>query len=134
MLCSIGGYFDRRAIESPRQGLLPQSVEVCMFGWETALANGDRSALKIQTHKMFLDTSFNSPPTVLSTVYQNFVEAAMKYYRYAKCMVGRTHPHADLLIGECVERLTTPSKPGEVGAGRKLTRDDDICRYHTRPG
>ena len=106
MLCSIGRYFDCRAIESPRQGLLPQSVEVCMFGWKTALANGDRSALKIQTHKMFLDTSFNSPSTVLSTVYQNFVEAAMKYYRYAKCMAGRNHPHPDLLIGECEGTLS----------------------------
>lgn len=57
------------------------------------------NALKIQTHKMFLDTSFNSPGTVLSTIYQNFVEAAMKYYRYAKCMGGEKHPHLDLLIG-----------------------------------
>ena len=133
MFCSIGGYFDRRAIESSGQGLLSQSVEVCMFGWETALANGSRSALKIQTHKMFLDTSFNSPSTVLSTVYQNFVEVAMKYYRYAKCMTEGNHPHSDLLIGECDGM---PSKPREVGEGRKLTRDVDngICRYHTRPG
>ncbi|CAD6591538.1 MAG: hypothetical protein ASARMPREDX12_005212 [Alectoria sarmentosa] len=61
------------------------------------------NALKIQMHKMFLDTSFNSPVTVLSTIYQNFVEVAMKYYRYAKCMQGGKHPHLDLLIAK--ERL-----------------------------
>lgn len=49
---------------------------------------------------MFLDTTFNSLNTVLSTIYQNFVESAMKYYRYAKCMAaGGMHPHASLLIG-----------------------------------
>ena len=100
MVCSISGYVDRRALESSRQGLLPQSIEVCMIGCESALANGIRSALKIQTHKMFLDTSFNSSSTVLSTVYQNFMEAAMKYYRYGKCMAGESHPQPDLLIGE----------------------------------
>lgn len=58
------------------------------------------SAFKIQTHKMFLDTTFNSLGTVLSTIYQNFVESAMKYYRNAKCMAaGGMHPHASLLIG-----------------------------------
>ena len=63
-------------------------------------ADSDRSALKIQTHRMFLDTSFNSPFTVLSSIYRNFVEAAMKFYRYAKCMGGGKHPHLDLLTGE----------------------------------
>lgn len=60
------------------------------------------SAFKIQTHKMFLDTTFNSLNTVLTTIYQNFTESAMKYYRYAKCMAaGGVHPHASLLIGMC---------------------------------
>lgn len=48
---------------------------------------------------MFLDTTFNSLSTVLSTIYQNFVEAAMKYYRYAKCMPAKQQPHDSLLIG-----------------------------------
>ena len=50
-------------------------------------------------HKMFLDTDFNSTITVLATIYQNFLEAAMKYYRYAKCMGGGKYPHFDLLMG-----------------------------------
>ncbi len=60
------------------------------------------SALKNLTHKMFLDTNFNSLSTVLSTIYKNFLESAMKYYRYAKCMTAgmhAKHPHASLLIG-----------------------------------
>ena len=69
---------------------------------------------------MFLDTSFNSPLTVLSTIYRNFVEAGMKYYRYAKCMGGRKHPHSDLLLGESGH---VPGRLAESGTGRKLTRD-----------
>ena len=80
---------------------------------------------------MFLDTSLNSPLTVLSTIYQNFMEAAMKYYRYAKCMEGGKHPHPDLLIGESGQG----PKKAEGGAGRKLTRElNGICRYHTGSG
>lgn len=72
------------------------------------------SAFKIQTHKMFLDTTFNSLNTVLSTIYQNFVESAMKYYRYAKCMAaGSMHPHASLLIG-------TSFPPSVKGATQKV--------------
>ena len=56
------------------------------------------SAFKIQTHKLFLDTTFNSMHTVLSTIYQNFLEAAMKYYRYGRCMAKDSNPSATLLI------------------------------------
>lgn len=71
---------------------------------------------------MFFDTNFNSAITVLSTVYQNFVEAAMKYYRYAKCMGGGKHPHQDLLIGKPGRVLV---KKGEVSVRDKLTKDMD---------
>ncbi|KAL9578805.1 MAG: hypothetical protein Q9212_005488, partial [Teloschistes hypoglaucus] len=57
------------------------------------------SAYKLQTHKMFLDTNFNSLQTVLSNVYQNFLEAAMKYYRYVKSMPRDKQPHSALLTG-----------------------------------
>lgn len=55
---------------------------------------------------MFLDTTFNSLSTVLSTIYQNFVEAAMKYYRYAKCMPAKQQPHDSLLIGMSLLLIT----------------------------
>ena len=48
---------------------------------------------------MFLDTSFNSLNTVLGTIYENFIEAAMKYYRYAKSMPKGQQPRNPLLIG-----------------------------------
>ncbi|MCJ1474607.1 hypothetical protein MMC13_003267 [Lambiella insularis] len=55
------------------------------------------NALKIQMHAMFMDTSLNSPDTVLLTIYQNMEEAAMKVYRYAKAMGGEGLP-SSLLI------------------------------------
>lgn len=53
---------------------------------------------------MFLDTNFNSLNTVLSSIFKNFAESSMKYYRYAKCMAVR--PPVALLI----------SKSASVGA------------------
>ncbi|KAL9603334.1 MAG: hypothetical protein Q9219_001196 [cf. Caloplaca sp. 3 TL-2023] len=57
------------------------------------------NALKIQSHKMFLDTSFNSTIEVMKNIYQNFFECAMKYYRYVKSMGRSQEPHKALLIG-----------------------------------
>ncbi|KAL8717849.1 MAG: hypothetical protein Q9181_008274 [Wetmoreana brouardii] len=62
------------------------------------------SAFKIQTNKMFLDTNFNSVSNVISNVYQNFLEAAMKYYRYVKSLPRDKQPHAALLI-ETIESV-----------------------------
>ncbi|KAL9044033.1 MAG: hypothetical protein Q9214_002802, partial [Letrouitia sp. 1 TL-2023] len=56
------------------------------------------NTLKIQTNRMFLDTNHNSLSRVLLTVHQNFVESAMKLYRYAKHMVGEKQPHPSLVI------------------------------------
>ena len=58
------------------------------------------NAFKIVTNGMLLDTNFNSPTTVLTTIYQNFIEAAMKYSRYVKSMTLGTQPHVALLTGE----------------------------------
>lgn len=57
------------------------------------------SAFKIQAHKMFLDTNFNSMGSVLRNMYQNFTESAMKYYRYVNSMRRAKQPHTSLLIG-----------------------------------
>ncbi|MCJ1405445.1 hypothetical protein MMC11_008673 [Xylographa trunciseda] len=56
------------------------------------------NAFKIQTHAMFLDTSLNSQTTVLSTIYQNLSETAMKCYRYAKAMGGQRRLPASLFM------------------------------------
>ena len=58
------------------------------------------SAFRIQMHKLLLDTGFNSLRTVLSTIYQNLLETAMKCYRYAKSMPTSKQPSSDLVTGE----------------------------------
>lgn len=106
--CSIGRYNDRRAIQGTGQDVLSKSPEVLNVH-PLCLTSADvSSALKIQIHKMFLDTNFNSPKTVLSTIYQNFIEAAMKYYRYVKSMVDSQQPHLAILTGKKEEPLPPP--------------------------
>ena len=69
---------------------------------------------------MFLDTNFNSPNTVLSTIYQNFVEASMKYYRYAKCMTKSFQPDAKLLIGRSCRKATNAANLYQASAYERL--------------
>lgn len=57
------------------------------------------NAFKIQTHKMLLDTTFNRPSRVLQTMYENFFEVGMKFFRYIKGMVKAAQPHVELLVG-----------------------------------
>ena len=57
------------------------------------------NSFKIQNHRMLVDTNFNSTAAVLSTIYQNFLEAAMKFFRYIKGMASTAQPHLELLIG-----------------------------------
>ena len=62
------------------------------------------SAFKIQAHKMFLDTNYNSVGNVLRNIYENFTECAMKYYRYMNSMQHTKQPHTSLLIGMLTPR------------------------------
>ncbi|KAL8714973.1 MAG: hypothetical protein Q9225_006466 [Loekoesia sp. 1 TL-2023] len=76
--------------------------------------DGIEGAIKIQTHKMFLDTNFNSIINVMSNIYQNFVEAAMKCYRYVKLMQYGQEPPTSLLIGTS-SKCTSPRSTPESG-------------------
>jgi hypothetical protein len=49
---------------------------------------------------MFLDTGFNSVPTVLTNIYQNFIESAMKFYSYTKSLPFNKRPRSILLISK----------------------------------
>ncbi|KAI4287710.1 MAG: hypothetical protein L6R35_003030 [Caloplaca aegaea] len=60
--------------------------------------DGIEDAFKIQAHKMFLDTNYNSVGNVLRNIYENFTECAMKYYRYMNSMQHTKQPHTSLLI------------------------------------
>ncbi len=85
------------------------------------------SAFKIQTHKMFLDTNFNSISSVLQNIYQNFAESAMKYYRYVKSMQVGNQPRAALLIGMLVDlgvvHMTSEADPDPSRNARKHDGD-----------
>ncbi|KAL9124591.1 MAG: hypothetical protein Q9217_006090 [Psora testacea] len=83
------------------------------------------NAFKIQTHKMFLDTNFNSPATVLLTIYENFLEAAMKYYRYIKSLTNTTQPHLHLLTSTIRDLVNLAFVL--VKTKHKSARD---CDYH----
>ena len=56
-------------------------------------------SFKVQSLRMLMDTNFNKPTTVLCTIYQNFSETAMKFFRYSKCMVHSGRPPFPLAVG-----------------------------------
>lgn len=109
-----------RIVEDTRPDVSPESTQVYSNNraidkqWQKA--NADPSAFKIQTHKMFLDTNFNSLRTVLSSIFKNFAESSMKYYRYAKCMAA--HPPVSLLIRKSALVLAIPPASVFYTAGR----------------
>lgn len=47
---------------------------------------------------MFLDTAFNTLPTVLSNVYSAFIESASKMYHYVHCLPLNKQPGVQLII------------------------------------
>ena len=58
------------------------------------------STLKIQLHRMFTDTKLNSITRVLHTLYQSFLESAMKVYRYIRCLASQCIIDDSLVISE----------------------------------
>jgi telomerase reverse transcriptase len=57
------------------------------------------ASFRIQTHAMFLDTHYNRPKVVLLGIYTNFVETAIKMYRYYKALRPRCRPSPRLVQG-----------------------------------
>lgn len=56
------------------------------------------SSFRLQTHTMFLDTRHNNLRSVLAGIYSNFVETAIKMYRYIKTLPPRLRPSQELVI------------------------------------
>ncbi|EED18804.1 telomerase reverse transcriptase, putative [Talaromyces stipitatus ATCC 10500] len=56
------------------------------------------SSFRLQTHSMFLDTQHNNLRTVLMGIYSNFVETAIKMYRYIKTLLPRQRPSSGLVL------------------------------------
>jgi len=46
---------------------------------------------------MYLDTTYNSLPTVLANIYNSFLETATKTYTYARCLPSSKQPTVALL-------------------------------------
>ena len=55
-------------------------------------------SFKLQSHAMYLDTSYNSTTTVITNIYTSFLETATKMWTYAKCLPGGKQPGTNLLI------------------------------------
>jgi len=66
--------------------------------WLTGMEPID--TFKIQAHAMFLDTTFNSFPTVISNVYSAFIETATKMWTYTRCLPTKKQPGTKLVISE----------------------------------
>jgi hypothetical protein len=58
------------------------------------------SALKIQLHGMFFDTSFNSLDTVLSNLFIAFKDAALRCFSYMKSLSAASQPSFETLKSE----------------------------------
>ncbi|KAL1981064.1 hypothetical protein VTN96DRAFT_3129 [Rasamsonia emersonii] len=56
------------------------------------------ASFRLQTHAMFLDTEHNATRVVLSGIYTNFVETAIKMYRYIKTLRPRARPSPGLVV------------------------------------
>jgi hypothetical protein len=54
-------------------------------------------SFKLQSHAMYLDTTYNSLPTVLTNIYTSFLETATKTYAYARCLPSSKQPTVALL-------------------------------------
>jgi telomerase reverse transcriptase len=58
---------------------------------------------------MFLDTSFNSLATVLTNIYESFLETATKMWTYVKCLPAQKRPGAKLVISRSLHRMIKPA-------------------------
>jgi telomerase reverse transcriptase len=56
------------------------------------------ASFRLQTHTMFLDTEHNNPKVVLLGIYTNFIETAIKMYRYYKTLRPQSRPSPGLIL------------------------------------
>ncbi|CRG91151.1 telomerase reverse transcriptase [Talaromyces islandicus] len=56
------------------------------------------ASFRLQTHTMFLDTEHNNSKTVLLGIYTNFIETAIKMYRYYKTLRPQSRPSPGLVL------------------------------------
>lgn len=56
------------------------------------------ASFRLQTHTMFLDTEHNNSKVVLLGIYTNFIETAIKMYRYYKTLRPQSRPSPGLVL------------------------------------
>lgn len=80
-----------------------------MYG-SNANSNSSRlnSALKIQMHSMYFDTSFNTLGTALANLYRLFHDAAQRAEHYIRSMPKRSAPSFETVKGTFVLDFFSP--------------------------
>jgi hypothetical protein len=63
------------------------------------LTRGCDSAIKIQLHTMYFDTSFNDLTTALANLYRLFHDAAQRLESYMRYMPKRNMPSFETVKG-----------------------------------
>lgn len=77
----------------------------------TELIQDCHSALRILMHSMYTDTTLNSRATVLSTLYLNFVDTAMKVHRYIKTLGSSIELNGSLIISKWLSLVSCIVEP-----------------------
>lgn len=96
--CRGWRWLDSGSGKSAGADVPPQSAQVGRRRAGCRAMLTGNSGFKIQLQAMFIDTSFNSVPTVLANLYQSMQEAAVRSFEYARAL-SRTRPiHSSLLI------------------------------------
>ncbi len=99
-----GQSFHRKAMQS----VIPGSTS-CLFisillhhsrHRSAKLTRSINSALKIQMHRMLLDTGFNSTRTVMVNLRAMFEETAIKCFHYIRCLPRAKRPNDGVLKSE----------------------------------
>lgn len=64
----------------------------------SCIADGCRSALKLQMHAMLLSTTYNRLETVLSNLAHSFEEVAQKSYHYIRSLPPVKQPPDKMIL------------------------------------
>lgn len=101
-------FSDSGACQHSWKNISAQGSEVSCYDWMLVchLLTKPPSALKIQLHGMFFDTTFNSLDTVLSNLYIAFKDAALRCYYYMKSSSSSNLPSLETVKSKGSRAIT----------------------------
>lgn len=126
------GFSDSRACQHSWEDIPSQISEVScspLLVWVLLIARP--SALKIQLHGMFFDTSFNSLDTVLSNLYIAFKDAALRCFYYMKSLSASTQPSFKTLKSKRIPYSSWREIATEHGQKLSCSRWKSWCTSYT---